>query len=246
MLSDEVMMATFALAPTSTDRYPRIATPLHTMIVLALVGGWAIQAKILTSNFSGSSYSPRLHIYAMTICMEWFLFAVVLMGVRRSGSPLSLVLGERWRSVGQILRDLGIAIVFWFVALVVLWTVGKLLPHAAPVRNLQFLLPRRRPEIITWIALSLTAGICEETVFRGYLQRQFMALAKNAPTGILLSAGVFGAAHIYQGFRGAILIGIFGALFGILAYWRGTVRPGMLAHTWHDSITGIVVGSMKR
>jgi Type II CAAX prenyl endopeptidase Rce1-like len=30
-------------------------------------------------------------------------------------------------------------------------------------------------EITFWIVLSVTAGICEETVFRGYLQRQFMS-----------------------------------------------------------------------
>src|SRR5947209_2187974 len=30
-------------------------------------------------------------------------------------------------------------------------------------------------EITFWIVLSVTAGICEETVFRSYLQRQFMS-----------------------------------------------------------------------
>ena len=96
-----------------------------------------------------------------------------------------------------------------------------------------------------WIALSVTAGICEETIFRGYLQRQFMALTKNAPAGIVISAAGFGAAHAYQGFRMAVLISLFGAMFGILAYWRGTVRPGMIVHAWQDSLGGLV-GSLMR
>ena len=38
--------------------------------------------------------------------------------------------------------------------------------------------------------------------------RQFIALTKNVPAGILLSAAAFGAAHAYQGFRMVILIGL--------------------------------------
>jgi hypothetical protein len=102
------------------------------------------------------------------------------------------------------------------------------------------MLPQRGIELTFWIALSVTAGICEETVFRGYLQRQFMALTKSAPAGILLSAATFGAAHAYQGFRMVILIALYGAMFGILAYWRGSVRPGMIAHAWNDSLNGVL------
>ena len=57
-----------------------------------------------------------------------------------------------------------------------------------------------------------------------------MAFTKSAPAGILLSAATFGAAHAYQGFRMTILIALYGAMFGILAYWPGTVRPGMISH----------------
>jgi membrane protease YdiL (CAAX protease family) len=100
--------------------------------------------------------------------------------------------------------------------------------------------PQRGIELTFWIALSVTAGICAETIFRGYLQRQFMALTKSAPGGILLSAATFGAAHAYQGFRMVIPIGLYGATFGILTYWRGSVRPGMIAHAWNDSLKGVL------
>ena len=100
-------------------------------------------------------------------------------------------------------------------------------------------------QIALWVALSVTAGICEETIFRGYLQTQFMALTKNAPAGILLSAAAFGAAHAYQGFRMTILIAVFGLMFGILAHWRGSIRPGIIAHAWQDSVSGIVAGLLN-
>jgi hypothetical protein len=34
-------------------------------------------------------------------------------------------------------------------------------------------------------------------------------------------------------------------MFGILAYWRGTVRPGMIVHAWQDSVSGIVGSLLK-
>jgi membrane protease YdiL (CAAX protease family) len=107
------------------------------------------------------------------------------------------------------------------------------------------LLPERGIELALWIALSVSAGICEETIFRGYLQRQFTALTKSAPAGILLSAAAFGGVHAYQGFRMTILIALYGAMFGILAYWRGSVRPGMIAHAWQDSLNGVLAALIR-
>lgn len=172
-------------------------------------------------------------------------FALVLAGVRWSGASVFLVLGERWQSLRQVLRDIGIAAAFWIVAALLLLLFGWLLRTAAQARNVQFILPHGGAEMALWIALSVTAGICEETIFRGYLQRQFMALTQSAAAGIILSALAFGAAHAYQGFRMVILIAIYGSMFGVLAYWRGTVRPGMIAHAWEDSLGGIV-GALTR
>jgi membrane protease YdiL (CAAX protease family) len=173
------------------------------------------------------------------------LFVLVVAGVRRSGASAFIVLGDHWHSVRQVLRDIGIAAGFWIVAATLLWIFGWLLRIGAPGGNTQLMLPHRGIELTLWIALSVTAGICEEAIFRGYLQRQFMALTKSAPAGILLSAATFGAAHAYQGFRMVILIGLYGAMFGILAYWRGSVRPGMIAHAWQDSLNGVLASVMR-
>jgi membrane protease YdiL (CAAX protease family) len=73
-----------------------------------------------------------------------------------------------------------------------------------------------------------------------------MALTTSAPAGILLSAATFGAAHAYQGLRMVILIGLYGAMFGILARWRGSVRSGMIAHAWQDSLNGVLTSMTIR
>src|ERR1700684_779197 len=237
-------METSALAQSASDRYPQAASPIHTILVLAAIGGWAICHKIFADQLSGAANPNRVRYYLVTLFYEWLLFVLVVAGVRRSGASAFIVLGDHWHSVRQVLRDIGIAAGFWIVAWMLLWIFSWLLRTAALGRNVS-MLPQQGMELTFWIALSVTAGICEETIFRGYLQRQFMALTKSAPGGILLSAAAFGAAHAYQGFRRLILIGLYGAMFGILAYWRGSVRPGMIAHAWNDSLSG-VVGSLAR
>jgi membrane protease YdiL (CAAX protease family) len=229
---------------SASDRYPRVASSIHTILVLAALSGWTIGHKIFADQVSATANPNRVRFYVITLLFEWLLFILVLAGVRRNGASVLIVLGEHWHSARQVLRDIGIAFGFWIVAAMLLWIFGWLLRIAALGRNVS-MLPHRGIELVLWIALSVTAGICEETIFRGYLQRQFMALTKSAPAGILLSAAAFGAAHAYQGFRMVILICLYGAMFGILAYWRGSVRPGMIAHAWNDSLNGVLAGLMR-
>ena len=61
------------------------------------------------------------------------------------------------------------------------------------------MLPQNTVEIVLWIFVSITAGICEEFTFRGYLQMQLSGLLKNATAGLVLQGIVFGVAHAYQG-----------------------------------------------
>jgi hypothetical protein len=84
------------------------------------------------------------------------------------------------------------------------------------------------------VLVAASAGVCEEIVFRGYLQKQFLALCQNAALAILLQAAVFGVPHVYQGVRVAAMSALYGVLFGVLALWRRSLRPGILAHTWSD------------
>ncbi len=237
-------METSAPAKSASGRYPRVASPMHTILVLAAIGGWTIGHKIFIDQLSAAANPNRVRFYVVTGLYEWLLFVLTVVGVRGSGASALMVLGEHWRSVRQVLRDIGIAAGFWIVAAMLLWIFGWLLRIAALGRNVS-MLPHRGIELTLWIALSVTAGICEETIFRGYLQRQFMALSKSAPAGILLSAAAFGAAHAYQGFRMVILIGLYGAMFGILAHWRGTVRPGIIAHAWNDSLNGVLASLVR-
>jgi membrane protease YdiL (CAAX protease family) len=82
--------------------------------------------------------------------------------------------------------------------------------------------------------VALSAGFCEELVFRGYFQRQFHALTGSLAAAVALQALVFGAGHFYEGGWAVAQITLYGVLFGLLAAWRKNLRPGMLAHAWSD------------
>jgi len=81
------------------------------------------------------------------------------------------------------------------------------------------------------IMISLVAAVCEETGFRGYMQ-----VPLEKPYSPILSIGivsiVFVLVHLHQAWAGSILIGIFliSVMFGSLAYYSGSIIPGILGH----------------
>jgi hypothetical protein len=220
-----------------------IAGPFHMIVVLAALAAWALGPQLFGRPLMRLGLRPA-ELYWVTAATEWLVLAIVALGVWHSGAPISTILGNRWHSMREVLRDAAVAAVFWITALLLLWLLS-LIWRFAPTRNLQALLPQDRTDLILWVGLSITAGVCEEAIFRGYLQRQFIALTRSAPAGIALSAALFGAAHAYQGARMILPLGLYGAMFGVLAYWRRNVRPGMIAHAWHDTLFGIAVNLMR-
>jgi uncharacterized protein len=238
-------MAAPATLEPSSARYPRVAGPVHTAIVLAFLGAWAYVGVIGARRINAGGNPHRALGYLFTLAFEWILLGIVLAGVRRKPASMEVVLGQRWRSARQLFRDIGIAAIFWIVSISLVALLTYLL-HASAAGKLQYIVPRGATQIALWIALSISAGICEEATFRGYLQRQFIASTNSIPAGITISAAIFGAVHAYQGFRMTIVIALYGAMFGILAHWRGTVRPGMMAHAWEDTLSGIAASLVRR
>jgi len=188
--------------------------------------------------------------YLWTMSWEWLLAAFVYFGVRKR-MKLRELIGGRWANAEDVLIDLVVAAAFWLLAIAVLGAGAKLmhLDEAGRFdsmrRQLGFLIPGTTLELLIWFVVSATAGICEEIIFRGYLQRQFAGITRSMLAGVLISAAIFGAAHGYEGGPRMILIGIYGLMFGLLAWWRKSLRPGMIAHAWHDAISGAVLHLLK-
>ena len=238
-------MADAAAAARKSDPVTPVASPLHLILVLALIGFWAYRSAANPNRIAETASVDRVRFYLRTIAFEWAMLGVVLLGVRFHGSSLYTVLGERWRSGRDILRDIGIAAAFWVISTIVLSAVSLHSHDAAPNAVVQAILPNGLLESTLWIALSISAGICEEAVYRGYIQRQLISITSSAPVGIVLTAVAFGAAHSYKSWPGAIQIVIGGLMLGILAYWRKSVRPGMMSHAFSDVFAGVLARALK-
>jgi membrane protease YdiL (CAAX protease family) len=92
---------------------------------------------------------------------------------------------------------------------------------------------------LKWLAVvtsAMSAAICEETGFRGYMQRP-IEQHHGARTAILLSSIFFTLAHLTKGWATAGMVPIvFGAgiLLGLLAWSSGSLIPGMIGHVIMD------------
>jgi len=232
-------------APDRADRpEPRLlASPWHTAILvgvlLALAAyGASLQHRAHTEPGVMERHGSAVPLYLGLILAQWGLFRYATVGLRRRGLSLRDLLGERWSGPKDVIRDVVIALAVWAV-----WSLGEgfVMSHLGKDSAADFggLLPRAPIEIALWVVLSLTAGFCEETVFRGYLQKQFTALTGSAVLGVVIQAVIFGVSHGYQGLRNMILITIYGAVFGALALWRKSLKPGIVLHAWTDVFSGI-------
>ena len=143
-------------------------------------------------------------------------------------------------------KDVGIAAGFWFVSLFVLGGTALALHANRRGDELGSMLPQTGLESLLWVMTAVTAGICEEIIFRGYFQKQLVAWTNNVSAGVLLTAIIFGSVHLYQGWKSAVVILVFGLLFGMLAEWRKSLRPGMMAHAWQDTIAGLLAPMLLR
>lgn len=236
------MSSSFAAPEGSPESVSKatVAGSLHTIVLLGIVAGWAALGYFRFGGTHVAAHPQRAGRYALTMLLEWSLVGYIAWGTSRRGISLKKLVGGKWDTAKDVFRDIAISLGFWMVALAVLASVALAIHAKGAGESVRGLLPQTHLEVVLWILTSLTAGICEEIIFRGYLQRQFCAWVGTVPAGVLLSAVVFGAGHLYQGSKQAIVIAVYGVLFGILAEMRKSLRPGMMTHALHDTIIGLV------
>jgi membrane protease YdiL (CAAX protease family) len=92
---------------------------------------------------------------------------------------------------------------------------------------------------LKWLAVlcsATSAGICEETGFRGYMQRP-IEQRHGTFAAILVSSLFFTAVHLSKGWAMAGMVPIVfaaGVLLGLLAWSSASLIPGMIGHVLMD------------
>jgi len=177
----------------------------------------------------------RSREYVRTIAAEWALVAaaVVLMIVNgRSLSGLWLAPPVGWRAAGYALPVV-YAVLVLVQARAIASKPAALAKLRAKWQPLRALIPHTPGEYRLFALLSITAGFCEEFLFRGYLVWVLQLVMGLIPAAIV-SMVLFGLAHGYQGGKFGFRAAMAGVAMGVLALVTRSLLPSMLLHAVMD------------
>lgn len=204
------------------------------LAILAIVVPWRGAVRIRQILLAPSiGAKDRLVLYASTIAFQWLgTFIAFWRCMARGYSTHQLAL-----ALPQPVKTLAIALIL--VALVTanqIFSIRRLarLPvekQGSVAEITRRLVPRSLEENLVFLALVATVAVCEEFIYRGFVQAAFQNLLfESALLGALSSALFFSAAHLYQGRRGLIITFFAGILFSFLRLWTASLLPSVAAH----------------
>jgi membrane protease YdiL (CAAX protease family) len=93
---------------------------------------------------------------------------------------------------------------------------------------------------LAFVALALTAALCEEVLYRGFLFEVILRASSSSVAALVGSSVFFALAHLYQGRKGAIVTLVLGAALAASRLWTGSLIPGMAAHLVVDLMAGFL------
>jgi uncharacterized protein len=228
-------------APAEVRTRPEVVAPWpHTVFLLVVLTLWA--AYGLVRLYSPAAATPRALSYASSIIVQSLLAGSTIAGLYHRRAFLSEVLGGfRAEGLGDdLVRGFGV----FLGGMAVLLMLGLALRPLHPPDHravLEALRPHTRVELALWLLVSLSAGVGEEFLFRGYLLRQLKRWSGSVVVGVAVSTLLFGCMHFYEGGGAVVQITGLGAWYAIVAVRRGNLRTVMIAHFLHDAVTGLAL-----
>lgn len=206
----------------------------------------------------------RTRFYFRILGFEWVsaLLAFVALGFKGSKlTPSSLELdrtafGEWLSSLGSrfdsgLIAGVVAGVIIGLVAL----SVARIRARREPARsaaaaapwwrkllpNFADLMPTTGRERLVFAVVAISAGICEEVVFRGWLLSALHSVVGLTGAAlVLVAAGLFGLAHIYQKVPGVVTTSLAGVLFCALYVGTGTLLIPIMLHCLIDLRFAIV------
>ena len=183
----------------------------------------------------------RIALYASTIVFQWTAAAVAGWRAWANGftaSQLGLVTHPEWKvAVVGVLGAGILATLHWLN----LRRMGRMTAKARGMLQVlaERILPQSSAEMLPFFALAVTAGVCEEFLYRGFALAAFTRVGLPVWSVVLLSSALFGLAHLYQGRGGLLGTMILGTLFGVARIAYHSVVPVMVWHVAVDVVAGV-------
>jgi len=211
----------------------------HLVVGQPLIGRWSQRrfARALRRD-----PDARLRRYRRTAALEWLLAALALLLVAAAPGLTLAQLGVRPPGLDGSAGAFTVGSVSGLVATVAVFAVVRrrlhLAPSAQPVapEPVLALLPRTLRERRSFAALALTAGCCEEVLYRGLFVAVGTALVSGLGplTAVAASAVAFGVAHLYQGPWGMLSTGVLGGCLAVLYVGTGSLLLPVCYHVLLD------------
>ncbi len=234
------------------------ATLAAVLVAVYLVAGEPVAGAVLHRRFEGrleTDPRARRSFYVRLLILEWGLALLALLvwvsapGI--TGAQMGLTWPRRWPGPVTAVPVL-IVVVFVYLTTRAL-RMGALVrageaarrPHAGDggarhaepaVHSTLALLPRSRGERWLFTVVGVTAGVCEEWLYRGFLLAVVSALLGRPPVFVLVlvAAAAFGIAHAYQGVSGVLLTAVLGGVLAALYLGTGSLLLPVLLHALID------------
>jgi membrane protease YdiL (CAAX protease family) len=184
----------------------------------------------------------RLWLWIVTIAQDWGLVAAgsaLWLFYDRSWSSLGFSVPAGWRPWVAIILALLLAAYYARTAAAVARSARAKASVRKQFGKLAAILPHTRRELYWFASVSLTAGFCEEFLFRGYFIWTFTPWL-GWWGGAALSVPCFAVLHAYQGWNGALRTGVVGVLFTLVVALFGSLWPAIVLHALVDVGAGLV------
>jgi membrane protease YdiL (CAAX protease family) len=210
-------------------------------LVLGLILPWRGRVRIKKLlAMPHVSTMERLTLYASTIAFQWFAVALVAWRAWAHGFTafqLGLTIHDRSRIlVASIVGAATIAALQWLN----LRRVGRIPVEARG--SLQALaeriLPQSTVELLPYLALAITAGLCEEFLYRGFAMAVLVHVGLQTWAVVLISSVLFGLAHSYQGRGGIVMTLLIGTILGTSRIAYDSLVPAIFWHSAVDVVAG--------
>jgi membrane protease YdiL (CAAX protease family) len=196
--------------------------------------------KLRDNNLS----SRKLRTYTYVILSEWAFVIALLLLTHKHGLSVN-ALGENFGNTNLtvittiVLLSIFVIMVYFNVRQLRKMKLKKLETELGP---LKMFLPSNKPEFIAFILIAFTAGICEELLYRGWLQNLLVYGTGSVWIGLVVGAIIFGLGHAYQGKMGIIQTGIYGLILGSVFILTKSLVAGQVLHVIVDAVNGMVGG----
>ncbi len=189
---------------------------------------------------AANQHGARPRFYLFALLYPWgATLCVVALWVVRGRAWAALHLGPST----PLRLAIGLALAAAYLAL--MWIQRRQL-IARPERlarlrksfgSAEALLPHTRGELKGFTAVSLTAGICEELIYRGFVF-WYISVWTGPIIALALSSILFGFAHVYLGYSHVIKTSIVGLVFALIVLASGSLWPVIIIHAVMDMVAG--------